>query len=70
MWWKIFFVILLVIQEIQILFIYKHIDKLTLIFEAVIHGKILSIIEKNKDGMTEKIYTNDPNHTEDDDAGN
>lgn len=69
MWWKILFVVLLVIQEIEIILLRGRIENLTLIFETIIHGKILSITEKNKDGTIHRVYTNEKSRNEDDDAG-
>ena len=69
MLWKIIFVVLLVIQEIEIILLRGRIDNLTLIFETILHGKILSITEKNKDGTIHRVYTNEKSRNEDDDAG-
>lgn len=69
MLWRIIFIVLLIVQEIQILFIYRHIDKITAIFETIVRGKIISIVEQHKDGTSNTVYTNERKANKDDDAG-
>ena len=68
MWWKIFFVVLLAIQEIQILFYARSVEKLTNLTEILLMNKIKSIIATNKDG--EKIFLPVDDNDEDNNAGN
>ena len=69
MLWKIIFIVLLVIQEIQILYYAHLIQKLSELFEIIVMNKIKGIIAIDKDGNKRILSPIHHDDDEDDDAG-
>ena len=69
MLWKIIFIVLLVIQEIQILYYAHLIQKISDLFEIIVMSKIKGIIAVDKDGNKRILSPIHHDDDEDDDAG-
>ena len=69
MLWKIIFIVLLVIQEIQILYYAHLIQKISELFEIIVMNKIKGIIAVDKDGNKKILSPIHHDDDEDDDAG-